>query len=93
MDKHQPLMAVIAPWTRYSILEEEAHRKRAKLLVDHVFDQCQFGLRGGGLHWKRTMVLTSSSEVAERLKDYMYDGGHGHELVIGGSKVTEQAGR
>ena len=58
------------------------------------FDQCQFGLRGpqGGLHRKRTLILTSSKKVADRFRDKLCPGDHQHEPVIGGSKVTRPAG-
>lgn len=57
-------------------------------------DQCQFGLQGpgGGLHRKRTWILTSSAQVAQELSDKRCDGSHDHEPVIGGSKITEAAG-
>ena len=58
------------------------------------FDQCRFGLRGpgGGLHRKRTWVLTSSQEVADELHGQLCEGDHTHEHVIGGN-VASLAGR
>lgn len=57
-------------------------------------DQCKFGLRGpgGGLHRKRTWVLTSSEEVAIELSGNICTGDHEHEHVIGGS-TARLAGR
>jgi hypothetical protein len=57
-------------------------------------DQCRFNLRGprGGLHRKRTWLLTSSEEVANAFNKMTCDGSHDHEPVIGGKKVTEAAG-
>eukprot|EP00434_Breviolum_minutum_P044533 symbB.v1.2.039784.t1/scaffold6784.1/size15560/1 len=58
-------------------------------------DMCQFGLRGpgGGLHRKRTWILTSSKEIYDELMAVpRCDGEHWHEPVIGGSRVTEAAG-
>ena len=58
------------------------------------FDQCRFGLKGpgGGLHRKRTWVLTSSQEVADELHGQLCQGDHTHEHVIGGN-VASLAGR
>ena len=49
-------------------------------------DQCRYGLTGphGGLHRKRTWLLTSSEEVAKTFQDSLCDGSHVHEHVIGG---------
>ena len=57
-------------------------------------DQCQFDLRGpqGGLHKKRTFILTSSEEVARELDGKLCPGTHEHEHVIGGN-VASLAGR
>ena len=57
-------------------------------------DQCRFGLRGprGGLHKKRTWILTSSEMVARELCDMLCDGSHDHEHVIGGN-TARLAGR
>ena len=59
-----------------------------------VFDQCRFGLRGpwGRFHQKRTMILTSSIEVINRLTDKMCQKDHDHEYVLGGHEVTSKAG-
>ena len=56
-------------------------------------DQCCFGLHGpgGGLHRKRTWILTSSEEVARELQGMKCDGSHVHEHVIGGN-VSKFAG-
>ena len=53
-------------------------------------DQCQYGLRGphGGLHRKRTWLVTSSAEVVKEFTGKKCDGSHPHEPVIGGRKVT-----
>lgn len=57
-------------------------------------DQCKFGLTGpgGGLHRKRTWILTSSEEVYKELQDCHCTGDHEHEHVIGGS-TARLAGR
>ena len=58
------------------------------------FDQCMLGLQGpsGGLHRKRTTILTSSKILADRLRTYRCSGTHAHEPVIGGSRITRAAG-
>ena len=58
------------------------------------FDQCRFGLKSlnGNLHKKATRVATSSLGVAEEIRDCVCQGGHLHDHVIGGAKVTSRAG-
>jgi hypothetical protein len=61
-------------------------------LVD--FDQCRFRLKSlrGILHKKPTRIATSSAAVADGLRDCLCPGGHPHDPVIGGSKITSHAG-
>ena len=58
------------------------------------FDQCRFGLRNasGDLHRKATLVVSSSSDVLDQLDGMVCKRDHFHAPVIGGSKVTAQAG-
>jgi len=58
------------------------------------FDQCRFGLKSatGGVHRKRTIVVTNSREIYEELDGKMCQGGHDHTWVIGGKKISVPAG-
>ena len=58
------------------------------------FDQCAFGLRSkkGWLHKKPTRVATSSSCVADELRDMKCSKDHDHQPVLGGSRITSNAG-
>ena len=59
-----------------------------------VFDQCRFGLKGpwGRYHQKRTMIISSSVEVINRLTNMLCQQDHDHEYVMGGHEVTTKAG-
>ena len=80
-----------AAWQECEELQSLAQDPRTFLCQ---VDQCMLGLRGprGGLHRKRTWLLTSLEIVAQRMCNFMCDGTHEHEPVIGGSGVTEPAG-
>ena len=57
------------------------------------FDQCMLGLKGpsGGLHRKRTTIVTSSKILVDKLRKYRCSGRHVHEPVIGGTRITRAA--
>ena len=75
-------------------LESLLRLRQSDRVLSVVIDQCQFGLRNadGEFHRKATQIVTSSQCLVSRLLDRRCKGGHVHAPVIGGSKVTSDAG-
>ena len=67
----------------WSLCRELRRLRQDPRVYEVVFDQCRFGLRGpwGRFHQKRTMILSSSIEVINRLTDKMCQKDHDHEYM------------
>jgi hypothetical protein len=79
-----------AAWQLEELKKFEARPDVLSVIVD----MCAFNLRSenGGLHRKRTKLLSSSQALISNMIGRRCDGRHQHDPVIGGSKITEAAG-